>query len=117
MFIFFFFFFSSRRRHTRWNCDGVQTCALPISESDRVFLRRYSGGRWGDRLTVTEKPADIFMTAVAAVHGKATVVWSEREGQSWQLKARTQDPSGLGKTTVITSAEGSHLFHRLTADR
>src|SRR5438309_5311275 len=24
------FFFSSRRRHTRWNCDGVQTCALPI---------------------------------------------------------------------------------------
>src|SRR5689334_24615763 len=27
----FFFFFSSRRRHTRWNCDWVQTCALPIS--------------------------------------------------------------------------------------
>src|SRR5438309_29091 len=24
------FFFSSRRRHTRWNCDWVQTCALPI---------------------------------------------------------------------------------------
>src|SRR6266568_6322200 len=27
---FIYFFFSSRRRHTRWNCDGVQTCALPI---------------------------------------------------------------------------------------
>src|SRR2546430_6816552 len=26
-----FFFFSSRRRHTRFDCDGVQTCALPIS--------------------------------------------------------------------------------------
>src|SRR2546427_545308 len=25
-----FFFFSSRRRHTRFDCDGVQTCALPI---------------------------------------------------------------------------------------
>src|SRR5712692_6997521 len=25
------FFFSSRRRHTRWNCDWSQTCALPIS--------------------------------------------------------------------------------------
>src|SRR5579859_8254873 len=24
------FFFSSRRRHTRFDCDGVQTCALPI---------------------------------------------------------------------------------------
>src|SRR2546427_195016 len=26
-----FFFFSSRRRHTRFDCDWVQTCALPIS--------------------------------------------------------------------------------------
>src|SRR6266571_3993395 len=25
------FFFSSRRRHTILTCDGVQTCALPIS--------------------------------------------------------------------------------------
>src|SRR5207237_2241287 len=23
---------SSRRRHTRFKCDGVQTCALPISQ-------------------------------------------------------------------------------------
>src|SRR5256714_3276329 len=27
---FFYFFFSSRRRHTRFDCTGVQTCALPI---------------------------------------------------------------------------------------
>src|SRR5688572_32069385 len=26
-----FFFFSSSRRHTRFDCAGVQTCALPIS--------------------------------------------------------------------------------------
>src|SRR5688572_31147601 len=25
------FFFSSRRRHTRFDCDWSQTCALPIS--------------------------------------------------------------------------------------
>src|SRR5438034_11732631 len=31
----FFFFFSSRRRHTRSLCDGVQTCALPISVRPR----------------------------------------------------------------------------------
>src|SRR5260370_25312096 len=42
-----FFFFSSRRRHTRFKCDGVQTCALPISASaglahiaDRLRLSR-----------------------------------------------------------------------------
>src|SRR5688572_33429773 len=27
----FCFFFSSRRRHTRFDCDWSQTCALPIS--------------------------------------------------------------------------------------
>src|SRR3546814_10338702 len=33
---FFFFFFSSRRRHTRCALvTGVQTCALPISETKR----------------------------------------------------------------------------------
>src|SRR5438477_828387 len=30
---FLYFFFSSRRRHTRLTCDGVQTCALPISQT------------------------------------------------------------------------------------
>src|SRR3546814_9244950 len=33
----FIFFFSSRRRHTRCALvTGVQTCALPISESDDI---------------------------------------------------------------------------------
>src|SRR6056300_823359 len=33
-FVTLFFFFSSRRRHTRFlNVTGVQTCALPISET------------------------------------------------------------------------------------
>src|SRR5579859_8236305 len=34
------FFFSSRRRHTRFDCDGVQTCALPISRTRRPGLSR-----------------------------------------------------------------------------
>src|SRR6266568_5301483 len=38
----YFFFCSSRRRHTRWNCDGVQTCALPICARRAVGLHRAS---------------------------------------------------------------------------
>src|SRR3989475_7021884 len=47
-----FFFFSSRRRHTRFDCDGVQTCALPIlervpfSDDPRQPLR--APVAWGD---------------------------------------------------------------------
>src|SRR5690625_6556702 len=38
-----FFFFSSRRRHTRWPRDGVQTCALPISDGLREDASRFRG--------------------------------------------------------------------------
>src|SRR2546427_7345611 len=31
-----FFFFSSRRRHTRFDCDWIQTCALPIYHHARL---------------------------------------------------------------------------------
>src|SRR2546430_13878370 len=30
------FFFSSRRRHTRFDCDWSQTCALPISPASAI---------------------------------------------------------------------------------
>ena len=87
------------------------------NESDQVFLRRYADGKWGERLTVTEKPADIFMTGIAVSKGKPVTIWSERDGGNWQLKARTFDGSSLGSTQTITSGDGNHLFHRVAADR
>src|SRR3546814_7454698 len=42
---FVFFFFSSRRRHTRCALvTGVQTCALPILETDATALALLWGG-------------------------------------------------------------------------
>ena len=35
-------------------------------KADTVFLRQYRNGNWDERLTVTERPGDLFMTAVAA---------------------------------------------------
>src|SRR5690606_7121999 len=35
-------FFSSRRRHTRFSRDGVQTCALPISEKKADAQKEFS---------------------------------------------------------------------------
>jgi len=45
-------------------------------KADTIFLRAYRQGIWGERLTVTDRPGDLFMTGVAAAAGKATVVWS-----------------------------------------
>src|SRR5436309_7727069 len=39
------------------------------NESDQVFLRNYIAGRWGERITVSDKPADVFMSGVSAAKG------------------------------------------------
>src|SRR5262249_30435853 len=78
-------------------------------ENEEVFARRHTGGKWGERITVTEKPADIFMTAVAANY----FAWSEQGPQGWHLKGRTLG----GPVETITSGEGNDLFHRMVADR
>src|SRR3546814_14361513 len=57
-FVVFVFFFSSRRRHTRCALvTGVQTCALPISDGQRVRIggqatHRFAMGDTSHRLTV-----------------------------------------------------------------
>ena len=65
---FFFFFFSSRRRHTRCaDVTGVQTCALPISQSIKAPSLsetisspdsdgQPSGGEFGGSLISSEYP-------------------------------------------------------------
>ncbi len=81
-------------------------------KADRVFLRSQLNGVWTEPIEINEKPADIFMTAVAVSAGKPVVVWSEKEPKGFQLKART--PSG--PVMKVTDTTGNHLFHRLTSD-
>ncbi len=89
-------------------------------KAERVLLRSCENGRCGDPMTVTEKPGDLFGTAVAAAGGRVTVAWSEREGASWHLKARSWNGSGsgsgFGAAETLTSGEGNNLFHRMAAD-
>src|SRR3546814_3978378 len=65
----FIFFFSSRRRHTRCALvTGVQTCALPISLTDRIDPKRiYPAGVGLTTLAMLGYAlfADGFWTAVA----------------------------------------------------
>ena len=85
-------------------------------KADTVFLRQYRNGNWDERLTVTERPGDLFMTAVAAAAGKATVVWSEHEGANFHLRARTYDGRSFGMVENVTSGAGSNLFHQVASD-
>jgi hypothetical protein len=82
------------------------------NRGEEVFLRRYAAGAWAEPVKVTDKPGDLFNTAVAVSNGKPLVIWSEREGANWHLKARTPG----GAVMPVTSGEGNSLFHRAAAD-
>jgi hypothetical protein len=86
------------------------------SKADTVFLRSWRQGQWGDRLAVTEKPGDLFMTGIAYGGGKPTVVWSEHAGTSFHLRARSFDGRSFGPTEEVTFGTGNDLFHRVASD-
>lgn len=97
--------------------DSVWVAWVAFKDNaDRVFLRRYRGGRWDEPLTVNERPGDLFATGIAASGGKATVVWSEHEGSDWHLKARTYDGAKFGPVEPVTSGPGKSLFHQVARD-
>lgn len=85
------------------------------NDTDGVFLRRYKNGTWGERLTVSEKPGDFFMTGVAASRGQVMVVWSENQSNNWRLNARRYDGSRFSATETVTPSGGNSLFHRVVA--
>jgi hypothetical protein len=85
------------------------------NRAETLFLRRWRGGSWGETIAVTEKPGDLFGTAVAARGGAAVIAWSERIGEAWHIRARRFDGMRLSNVETVASA-GNNLFHRIAAD-
>ena len=85
--------------------------------ADEVWLRQRQGGVWESLRRVTEEPGDLYGTDSAVdAQGRLWVVWSQRDGARWHLKARWFDGPSRGPIEPITSGAGTHLFHRLVAD-
>jgi hypothetical protein len=85
-------------------------------KSDSVLMRAYKGGKWGEPLTATDKPGDLFGTGIAASGGKATVVWSEHTGEDWHLRARDYNGASFGPIEDVTAGAGKSLYHRVASD-
>lgn len=79
---------------------------------EHVFVRE----RGGAPVQLTEKPADAFMTAVAARNGRVTVAWAERENGGWAIRARAVENGRPAAVETPVPANGNNLFHRMTAD-
>ncbi|MEZ5401680.1 MAG: hypothetical protein R2729_18550 [Bryobacteraceae bacterium] len=81
------------------------------NQADRIFLRAYENGQWGERTAITDTSGDFLGTAVAVAGGKPLVLWSERVNDGWRLNARA--PGGAVETVASV---GNNLFHRAAAD-
>ncbi|HYW44442.1 MAG TPA: hypothetical protein VE959_16385 [Bryobacteraceae bacterium] len=77
-----------------------------------------NGPAWSAAEPLTPAGQDIFRTATAQdARGRVWVVWSEREGEAWNLVARTHDGSAWGAPRKLTNGNGPNFFHRLVRDR
>jgi len=87
-------------------------------KGDQVWARHTTASGWSRPFRLTEGETDVFQTAVAEDSaGKVWVVWSERDGQSWDLYARHWDGSNWSGREKLTSGGTPNTFHRLVADR
>src|SRR2546430_5349377 len=89
IFIVLFFFFASRRRHPRFDCDGVQTCALPICPVLRHGDGRRVVGSEGDGRRGADHRSRLVGEAGAQ---SIPPVERQTESRGRQLEGRGDDP-------------------------
>jgi hypothetical protein len=85
-------------------------------KSDTIFLRAYRQGAWGEQLTVTKRPGDLFMTAVLPQPERPLSSSRSTAGANSQLRARTYDGKSFSDIESVTSGAGNSLFHQVAAD-
>src|SRR3546814_15537385 len=113
MLLYAFFFFSSRRRHTRCALvTGVQTCALPISDDEKIplllgLLSRSEGARtmvfvntkaWVERVARALERAGYrvgVLSGAVPQKKRESLLGKLQQGQTQILVANDVAPSGL----------------------
>ncbi len=85
--------------------------------ADRVMAAHSTAEGWSAE-PLTPAGQDIFRTAIAQdARGRVWAVWSQREGEAWDLVARTYDGSGWSAPRKLTNGNGPNFFHKLLRDR
>jgi len=87
-------------------------------EAERVLVRiRRPDGRWDPPEQVSDRPADIFRTSLAAAaDGTLWVVWAERDDGRWKLWMRRKPKGGSWTPRRQLSGAESATFHRAATD-
>jgi hypothetical protein len=100
--------------------DGSAWAAWQVYENggDRILVAHSTPDGWSGAEPLTPPAQDLFRTAIAEDgRGRMWVVWSQREGESWDLVARVNDSGRWSAARKLTNGGGPNFFHRLVRDR
>ena len=100
--------------------DGTAWAAWQVYENggDRVLIAHSTANGWSAAIPLTPAGQDVFRTAVAEdSRRRVWVVWSQREGETWNLVARNYDGRNWSPPRKLTNGNGPNFFHKLLRDR
>lgn len=100
--------------------DGAAWTAWQVYENggDRVLVAHSTANGWSPAEPLTPASQDIFKTAIAEdARHRMWVVWSQREGDVWNLVARSYDGRTWTAARKLTNGNGPNAFHKLVRDR
>ena len=84
---------------------------------DHVLAAHSTGTGWSTE-PLTAPGGDIYRTSIAEdTLGRVWAIWSQREGEAWDLVARVHDGRGWGPSRKLTNGSGPNFFHKLVRDR
>jgi hypothetical protein len=87
-------------------------------KGDRILVAHSTASGWQEAEALTTGGQDLYRTAVGEDARKQIwVIWSQREGESWDLVARVNDGRGWSASKKLTNGGGPNFFHKLIRDR
>jgi hypothetical protein len=88
-----------------------------LTGGDQIWARKYSQGRWGEPIAITDSGGDLYRTAVAVEgSGRCWVFWSENHAGNFDIFARAIDSSGPKERIQISREAGSDIDPVATTD-
>lgn len=84
---------------------------LAQGHGDQVRLMRFDGKNWSQPVDVTGPGLSVWRPSVAVdSKGVVWVVWSQQEGDNWELRAKSYRSGDGGQATEIGYAIGRRMF-------
>jgi hypothetical protein len=84
---------------------------------DQIWVRKYSGGTWGEPMAITKPGGDLYRTAIAVEgKGRAWVFWSRQHEGNFDIFARAVDDSGPQEGVQISKEFGNDIDPVATTD-